>query len=239
MASTRRTRSVVPLVTLVVVVGLGLAALGAGGSGAPTSPSPSAAPPEAGPTATSAPGPVVPTRPADDPMAMGDPDAPVRMVEWADFQCPFCGRFARDTRPELLERYVEEGVLRIEWRDFPYLGPASEVAARAGRAAARQDAFWKFHDLVYAEPREPNSGELDRQFFLDAAEQLSLDVERFAADMDSSEVAAAVQADVATGQQLGITGTPAFLVNGQPIMGAQPTETFVQAIESAADGATS
>ena len=70
----------------------------------------------------------------DDPMAVGRVDAPVVMVEYSDFQCPYCGRFARETKPELLRQYVERGVLRIEWRNFPIFGEESERAARAAWA---------------------------------------------------------------------------------------------------------
>ncbi len=80
------------------------------------------------------------------------------LIEYSDFQCPYCGRFARETKPVLLRDFVERGVLRIEWRNYPIFGEESERAARAAWAAGRQGRFWQFHDLVYAEPRERNSG---------------------------------------------------------------------------------
>ncbi|MFC5997650.1 DsbA family protein [Quadrisphaera sp. GCM10027208] len=169
-----------------------------------------------------------------DPYALGDVDAPVVMIEWSDFQCPFCGRFARETKPELVEQYVEDGVLRIEWRDFPYLGEESRTAALAGRAAAEQDAFWEFHDALFAEQASPNSGQLDADRLVGLAEELGLDVEAFAAAMDDPANAEAVDADFTEGQMLGITGTPTFLVGTQPVVGAQPLEVFQQAIEAAA-----
>lgn len=169
-----------------------------------------------------------------DPYALGDVDAPVVMIEWSDFQCPFCGRFARETKPELVEQYVEDGVLRIEWRDFPYLGEESRTAALAGRAAAEQDAFWEFHDAVFALEASPNSGQLDADRLVEVAEELGLDGEAFAAAMDDPANAEAVDADFTEGQMLGITGTPTFLVGTQPVVGAQPLEVFQQAIEAAA-----
>lgn len=90
-------------------------------------------------------------RDASDALAVGRADAPVVMIEYSDFQCPFCGRFARETKPELLRRYVDEGILRIEWRNFPVFGEESQRAALAGWAAGRQKKFWEFHDVVYAE----------------------------------------------------------------------------------------
>lgn len=174
-----------------------------------------------------------------DPLAQGSPDAPVVLIMWEDFQCPFCARFAQETEPVLVDRFVEDGTLRLEWRDFPYFGEQSVQAARAARAAGEQDAFWGFHDALYALGFPPNSGQLTDEVLIGIAGELGLDVERFTTTMQSQAVLDAVTADFQEGQQLGISGTPAFLVNGRPIMGAQPTDTFVAAIEKAAADAGS
>ncbi|WP_254920833.1 DsbA family protein [Blastococcus mobilis] len=174
-----------------------------------------------------------------DPLAQGDADAPVVLVMWEDFQCPFCAKFAQETEPVLVDRFVEDGILRLEWRDFPYFGEQSVQAARAARAAGEQGAFWQYHDAVYALGFPPNSGQLTDEVLTGVAADLGLDVERFTATMQSQQTLDAVTADFQEGQQLGIAGTPAFLVNGRPIMGAQPTDTFVEAIEQAAQQAAS
>ncbi|WP_299928195.1 thioredoxin domain-containing protein [uncultured Nocardioides sp.] len=176
-------------------------------------------------------------RDADDPMALGEPDAPVVMVAYSEFQCPFCGKFARDTEPVLVEKFVEDGTLRIEWRDFPYLGAESTVAARGGRAAAAQDRFWEFEEAMYADQLPPNSGDLDEDYLVSVAEDIGLDVDRFREDLDSPEAERAVQDDFAEGQAIGVTGTPAFVINGVPVIGAQPTEVFERTIEKAAEEA--
>ena len=176
-------------------------------------------------------------RDPQDPAALGDVDAPVVMINYSEFQCPFCGKFARDTKPELVEQFVEDGTLRIEWRHFPYLGPESQTAAQAGYAAGAQGKFWEFHDAMYANQQPPNSGRLTEDYLVGVAEGIGLDGERFREDMTSSEAEAAVKEDFQEGQSIGVTGTPAFLVNGQPIMGAQPTEVFVEAIEQGAEAA--
>ncbi|GAB2875870.1 DsbA family protein [Nocardioides pacificus] len=173
-----------------------------------------------------------------DPMAIGDVDAPVVMIAYSEFQCPFCGKFARDTAPTLEEKYVDEGVLRIEWRDFPYLGEESVLAARAGRAAAAQASFWEFHDAMFADQLPPNSGRLTEDHVAGIAEEIGLDVERFRADLDSEPVRKLVDADFEEGQSIGVTGTPSFLINGTPIVGAQPTEVFEQVIEEASGAAS-
>ena len=166
-----------------------------------------------------------------DPQAMGDVDAPVVIVEYSDFQCPFCGRFARETAPVLEKEYVRKGLVRIEWRDFPYLGPESTLAAHAGRSAAAQGRFWQFHDALYADQPAPNSGEVTEERLVEVAREVGLDVDRFRRDLGSQSIADAVQADFTEGQSIGVTGTPAFLVNGRPVMGAQPVDVFRQLID--------
>lgn len=173
-----------------------------------------------------------------DPYALGTVGAPVVMVAYSDFQCPFCGRFARETEPALVHQYVDAGVLRIEWRDFPYLGPESGTAARAGWAAAAQGRFWPLHDALYATERKVNSGALTAKYLTAMAAQLGMDATKFAADMDSPKAEAAVQVDFTQGQQVGVSGTPAFIVNGTPVFGAQPLSVFQHAIDAAAGTAS-
>lgn len=172
-----------------------------------------------------------------DPMALGKVDAPVVMVAYSEFQCPFCGKFSRDTEPTLIKQFVDTGVLRIEWRDFPYLGPESTTAARAGRAAAAQGKFWPLHDALFAHQTPVNGGKLTVAYLAGVAKDVGLDVGRFRTDMASAGTLAAVQKDFGEGQSIGVTGTPAFLINGEPIIGAQPTSTFVAAVEKAAAAA--
>lgn len=167
-----------------------------------------------------------------DPLARGKRDAPVLMIEFSEFQCPFCGKYAREVEPQLA-RYVEDGTLRIEWRDFPYLGKESTTVAVAARAAAAQDKFWAFHDAWFAEQPPPNSGKATAAYLEQVAAKAGLDTVRFRADRadPGGELAAAVRADLDQAHRLGIGGTPAFIINGSVIMGAQPVEEFVKAIE--------
>ena len=169
-----------------------------------------------------------------DPMALGQADAPVVMISYSEFQCPFCGKFARDTEPALIERYVDAGVLRIEWRDFPYLGEESQTAALAGRAAALQGKFWQFHDALYADQQPVNGGKLTPDFLAHVATRAGLDGTRLRSDMQRPELAEQIQTDMREGQSIGVTGTPAFIINGQPVIGAQPLTVFEQVIDAAA-----
>lgn len=170
-------------------------------------------------------------RAPDDPLALGKPDAPVVILEYADFQCPFCGRHARETEPKLIKDYVDKGLVRIEWRDLPYLGAESNDAAAAGRAAAAQGRFWEFHNAVYAKERRVNSGALDGDALRDIARSIGLDLARFDTDRASAATRTAVLRDQQEATSMGITGTPAFIVGDTPIVGAQPYEAFKQAID--------
>ncbi|MFF4246195.1 DsbA family protein [Streptomyces sp. NPDC001822] len=172
-------------------------------------------------------------RDAGDKLARGRTDAPVVLIEYADFQCGYCGKFARDTEPELVRRYVDDGTLRIEWRNFPIFGEASEAAARAAWAAGQQDRFWAFHRAAYAEDAEEKGFGKARLRAL-AAQAGVKDLDRFARDADGPEAAEAVRADREQAYGIGATSTPSFLVNGRPLAGAQPTAVFTQAVEEAA-----
>ncbi|MET9803787.1 thioredoxin domain-containing protein [Streptomyces sp. NPDC006368] len=171
-------------------------------------------------------------RDAKDPLAVGRADAPVVLIEYADFACGYCGKFARDTEPALIEKYVDEGTLRIEWRNFPIFGAESEGAARASWAAGQQGRFRQFHRAAYAEGAKEKGFAEDRLLAL-AREAGVADLARFARDLDSAAARRAVAEDQEQAYALGATSTPSFLVNGRPIAGAQPMETFTAAIEAA------
>ncbi|WP_327368853.1 DsbA family protein [Streptomyces sp. NBC_01217] len=175
-------------------------------------------------------------RDAGDKLAQGREDAPVVLIEYADFKCGYCGKFARDTEPALVKKYVDNGTLRIEWRNFPIFGAESEAVARAAWAAGQQSRFWQFHRAAYAEGAKEKGFGKDRLKAL--AQQAGVaDLDRFARDMDGSAAATAVAKDQEQGYGIGATSTPTFLINGRPVAGAQPVETFTQLIEAAAEKA--
>ncbi len=234
----RRPRSsVVPwVVAAVALMAAAFAAFGPGLGAAPVdrgAASTSPASPSSGPSSQDDTPASMARRQSGDPTALGRVDAPVVMVAYSDFQCPYCGEFARKTEPALVRKYVDSGVLRIEWRDFPYLGRESQLAARAGRAAAAQDKFWPFHDALYAHQFPPNSGHLTVAFLRDVAARLGLDVHRFTTDLQGGLAAKLVRHDLNEGLSAGVTGTPAFLVNGRPVIGALPLAEFERTIDLA------
>ncbi|MBB6122131.1 DsbA family protein [Nocardiopsis algeriensis] len=169
-----------------------------------------------------------------DPRAMGEVDAPVVMVVYSDYLCPFCGEWVRGVQPDLVDTYVADGLLRIEWREFPYLGDNSRTLALGAMAAAEQGAFWEYHDLVYNSPEDFTGSDTRLRADLeDVAEGLGLDAARFVRDMEGTAAEEAVEADFVEGQGMGISGTPAFLINGDPVLGAQPLEVFTASVDLA------
>ncbi|MGY0488758.1 DsbA family protein [Streptomyces sp. WG-D5] len=173
----------------------------------------------------------------EDRLAQGRADAPVVLIEYADFKCGYCGKFARDTEPDLVKKYVEDGTLRIEWRNFPIFGADSGAAARAAWAAGQQGRFWQFHKAAYAEGAKEKGFGADRLDAL-AREAGVEDLERFRDDRDGKAARAAVKRDTDEAYALGATSTPSFLINGQPLAGAQPEAAFEQVIEAAKQQAT-
>ncbi|WP_330184677.1 DsbA family protein [Nocardia sp. NBC_01503] len=178
-------------------------------------------------------------REANDPLALGKIDAPVVMIEYSDFQCSFCRTFGRTIEPKLISKYVEQGVLRIEWRNFPIFGQESENAARAAWAAAQQGRFWEFHHIVQTgAPEQKNTGALTPDLLAEFAAQAGVpNMAKFRADQESPASAAAVQRDAREAYALGASSTPTFLINGRPVLGAQPIEQFSAVIDAASNAA--
>jgi protein-disulfide isomerase len=155
----------------------------------------------------------------------GPANAPITIVEFSDFHCPFCRRVAPTLR-RVLEKYPTQ--VRLVYRDIPVDGlhPQARKAAEAARCANDQGKFWEFHDRIYAGPTDSSAATLKA-----LAEQSGLDAPQFEQCVANDVHKAAVQADVEYAGSLGVTGTPTFFVNGRVMVGAQPYEAFVQLIE--------
>ncbi|GAA1467720.1 DsbA family protein [Nocardiopsis exhalans] len=172
-------------------------------------------------------------RTADDPMALGSADAPVVLVAYSDFACPYCATWAQETQPELVERYVDSGELRIEWREFPYLGELSQTLSVGAVAAGEQDAFWEYQEAVFDRQDELKSASDPAGLLDEIVEELGLDAEKFQEDLEAERSGIAVGHDFVEGQQIGVSATPAFVINGDPVMGAQPLDVFVRSVDTA------
>jgi len=167
----------------------------------------------------------------EDPLAMGALDAPVTIVMFSDFQCPFCALWTTQTLPELMP-YIDEDEVRVEWRDLAVFGDDSRRAAYAGYAAGLQGKYLEFTQTLFEGGDSPRASALSDDALEELAGDLGLDVDKFNSDRTGDEVEEAVEANFAEGEELGVFSTPAFLVNGRPIIGAQPMETFIEAVEA-------
>ncbi|QIK71259.1 thioredoxin domain-containing protein [Propioniciclava coleopterorum] len=227
----------VPVAVLAVAAVLlaTIALVNRGEPAAPVVPSPtgaaSVAPQQQGPDLSAAEG-----RDAADLLADGPVDAPVVLVVFSDYQCPYCARWSEQTLPAM-RAHVAAGDLRIEWRDVNAFGPASERGARATHAAARQGALWAYHDALFEGGRTRTEAELSEEALIALAGDLGLQTDRFAADLRSEETAQAIAANQQLAFSLGATSTPVFLLGGRPLVGAQPTEVFEAAFAAALDAA--
>lgn len=166
---------------------------------------------------------------ANDPV-LGPEDAPITIVEFSDFECPFCARFAKNTAPRLRAQYGD----RIRWIFVNYplesIHPRAHDAALAGECVHERGNFWMYYDAVFS-----GRHDLSRSGLADAAESVGLDRERFESCLADADHAAEVAADIQEGRKFYILGTPAFFVNGVRMEGAQPPEAFASVIDSILD----
>lgn len=156
---------------------------------------------------------------------LGTADAPVVIVEFSDFNCGFCGRYARETLQPLVDAYGDQ--VRFVYRDYPFLAATSLDAALAAQCAHEQDNFWGYHNALFM-----SQGQFTREQFLNIAQSLKLDMAAFTSCLDSQKYRDEVVEDALAAQELGVRGTPAFFVNGRFISGAQPYQVFAQAIDA-------
>jgi protein-disulfide isomerase len=161
----------------------------------------------------------------DPARVLGDPNAPITIVEFSDFQCPFCQR-AHPVVKQLLAKYPTQ--IKLAYRDFPLrqIHPQADAAAVASRCAGEQGKFWQFHDRLF----ETNQ-QLNGPVFLDHAAQLELDTAKFVNCLSDTRFEALIEQDLQDGNRAGVTGTPAFFINGIALTGAQPLEAFERIVE--------
>jgi len=157
----------------------------------------------------------------------GSPDAPIRVVEFSDFACPHCREFHLRSYPTIHEEFVETGT--VLWKYIPYvLGsfPNSVEAARAGECAIEQEAFPPLRDRLFAEQPDWVQADDPRELFIGYAGEEGLDVEQFNSCLEEGRRDDEVQQNIELGRQVGIRGTPTFMVNGNVIQGNRPPEVF-------------
>jgi protein-disulfide isomerase len=168
--------------------------------------------------------------------SLGSPDAPVSLIAWEDFQCPFCKEANNNALAQVIQEYVAAGQVRVEYRHFAFLGEESQVAAEASECANDQGKFWEYHDLLFANQQGENRGAFSDNRLKQMADRAGLDRAMFDSCLESGKYTSAVEAETRAGRQLGIDSTPVFFVEGVEVSGAQPYSVFKSAIDKALAG---
>jgi len=162
----------------------------------------------------------------------GDPNAPVTLVEFGDFNCGYCGKWAKETFPKIDENYIQTGKVRMAYVHYPILGADSMTAAEATECAAEQGKFWEYHNVLFA---HQGIG-FTKENLVSLAQEQGMDGDALGKCLDDFSDRASLEDDIRLSQVMGVRGTPAFLVNGIPLAGAYPYENFEQVIEGTLAG---
>ncbi len=162
----------------------------------------------------------------DDDPALGPENAPVTIIEFSDYQCPYCRRWAEQVEGELVKTYGDK--IRIVYRDFPLtqMHPEALPAAEAANCAGEQGKYWDYHDALFSQKYG-----LGQDAYLAYAKDLGLDTDQFTACMEEHRYRDEVLADQQYALQLGVQSTPTFFINGIAVVGAQPFEVFKSIID--------
>ena len=164
---------------------------------------------------------------------LGDENAPVTIVEWADYQCPFCGDFARTVQSQMVEEFVNTGQVKFEFRDFAFLGDESTAAAGAAWCAGDQNKFGEFHDTLFSNQDGENEGAFSNERLLDMGTQLGLDATAFENCIARNTYESQITASLDEGDTAGVTSTPTFFINGEKVVGIDGYDDLRERIEAA------
>lgn len=159
---------------------------------------------------------------------LGNEDAKITIIEFADFQCPYCEAFFTLVEPRLRDEYVKNGQAKVQWRDFAFLGPESVWAAEAARCANDQGKFWQYHDLLLNRQKGENQGAFSKENLKKFASELGLNSTDFDSCLDTGKYTKAVTDDTEYGRSLGVSGTPATFINGEMVVGVDRNNPFSQ-----------
>ncbi len=162
---------------------------------------------------------------------LGNPNAPVTLVEFGDYQCKFCNVFFHSTEDDILKNYVETGKVRMIFKDYNIIGPDSISASHGAHCADDQGLFWEYHDILYSNWTGENNGWASSENLVKFAQEINLDMDEWSECIANRSHSQTILASNEDAKTLGITGTPAFFVIGPDgkytrIFGAQPFEVF-------------
>lgn len=169
---------------------------------------------------------------------LGNANAPVTIVEYGDFQCPFCQRYAQNVQSAIVSEYINTGKAKFVWKDYAFLGQESLWAAEAARCANDQGKFWQYHDYTYSHQGQENSGAFSKANLKKFAQAVGLNMAQFNNCLDSGKYTAFIQQETQQGSAYGVSGTPATFVNGRLVadgngnsVGAAPFSVFKSVID--------
>jgi protein-disulfide isomerase len=186
-------------------------------------------------------GTIIPITPDPRPMAnantMGDPNAPVKIVEYSDFQCPICLNFYQQVEPQIVTEYISTGKIFFTYRSMgDWIGSESVAAAEAAYCAGDQNKFWEYHDILFTNWTGENVGDFRSRRLIAFAENLGLDMNAFRSCFNSHKYSQKVSQDRADGEKAGVAGTPTFFMNGTKYDGAPAYSPLKAAIDAALAG---
>jgi len=171
-------------------------------------------------------------------MILGDTKAPVTIVEYADFQCPYCVKYFQQNQTTFISQYVNSGKARFVWKDYAFLGQESVWAAEAARCANDQGKFWVYHDYLFSHQGAENSGGFSKANLKKFASALGLNTSQFNSCLDTDKYASIIQKETQEANAVGVNGTPATFINGLLVVdsngnsvGAAPFSTFQAIID--------
>ena len=166
---------------------------------------------------------------------MGDPDAPITILEWGDYQCTFCYKFHQDTMDIINEEFIKTGKVKVIFKDFPLNGPDSKLAAESSYCAHDQGKYWEYHDQLYENWAGERTGWITREALSEFAKSINLDTAEFNKCLNESKHENKINSIYEFGKQIGIDATPSFLVfNDEKIIkirGNQPLEVFLKTFD--------
>lgn len=165
--------------------------------------------------------------------ALGNPDAPVVIDEYSDFQCPYCGQFALTTFHQIEQAYIATGQVKFVFHNFAFLGLESQWAAEASYCAYEQGRFWEYHDVLFNNQAGENRGAFRKDNLKRFAQAIVADEAAFNRCLDSERYAEHVRQVRQEGSQRGVNSTPSFFINGKLLKGAQPFSAFQAQIRAA------
>lgn len=176
---------------------------------------------------------------ADDDAYMGEDDAPILMIEFSDFQCPFCRKFYNETLAQIKENYIDTGLVKFVYRDLPLvsLGHTGAIPAANAAACAREqkgdEMFFAFHNKIFDGQNLLGNGtvSIPDESLYQYAEELGLDMDAFSSCQENLDYEDEINADAEVAKSIGINGTPGFVINGQIVTGAYPYSTFESVFE--------